>query len=84
MNLVVCKKIIKKLLDTGLDAAKTVSKKVVHKAGEILGNKTTNAVTQLKDDKVVKSDENPRNVEEIIIKRFNCIKICKKKMDKNK
>ena len=28
----------KQLLDTGLDAVKTASKKVFHKAGEFLGN----------------------------------------------
>ena len=28
----------KQLLDTGLDSVKTASKKVVHKAGEFLGN----------------------------------------------
>ena len=56
----------KKILDTGLDDLKTVSKKVVHKAteakGEFIGNKITDAVTKLKDDKVVKQkpaiDEN--------------------------
>ena len=31
----------KQLLDTGLDA----SKKIVHKAGKFIGNKTTDAVT---------------------------------------
>ena len=78
MDFVICKKIIKQLLDTGLGAVKTASKKVVHKAGETLGNKTTDPVTQLKNDEVVKADENPRNVEVIIIKRFNCSKICNK------
>ena len=55
-----------RLLDTGLDALKIASKKVVHKAAEAtgdIGNKIA--------DKVVKSkhgiDENTRNVEEIII-----------------
>ena len=56
----------KKILDTGLDDLKTVSKKVVHKAteatGEFIGNKITDAVTKSKDDKIVKQkpviDEN--------------------------
>ena len=43
------------------------SKKVVHKIGEFLGNKTPDAVTKLSDNKVVKPDENSRNFEEIII-----------------
>ena len=49
----------KQLLATGLNAVKTTSKKVVHKAGEFLGNKTTDAVA--------KSNKNPINVEEITI-----------------
>ena len=56
----------KQLLDTGLDSSKTASKKIVHKAGEFLGNKTADAVTKSNDEKIVKTDENPRNVEEII------------------
>ena len=36
----------KQLLDTGLDSLKTASKKVVHKAGKLLGNKIAGAVTQ--------------------------------------
>ena len=54
----------KQLLDTGLDALKTASKKVVHKAGEFLGNTIADAVTKSNDDKIVKPDENPGNVEE--------------------
>ena len=34
----------KQLMDTGLDSLKTASKKVVHKAGEFIGNKITDAV----------------------------------------
>ena len=57
----------KQLLDAGLDAFKSASRKVVHKAAEatdeFLGNKIA--------DKIVKPkhviDENPRNFEEIII-----------------
>ena len=44
----------KQLLDTGLDSLKTTSKKVVHKAGEFLGNKIADAVAKSNDDKVVK------------------------------
>ena len=54
-------------METGLDAVKTASKKVVHKAGEYLGNKISDAVTKSNNDKIVKLDENPRNVEEIIV-----------------
>ena len=36
----------KQLLDTELDAVKTDSKKVFHKAGEFLGNKTADVVTK--------------------------------------
>ena len=41
--------------------------KVVHKAGELLGNNIADAVTKLNDDKIVETDQNPRNIEEIII-----------------
>ena len=53
------------MLNTGLDAIKSVSKKVVHRAGEYVGNKVADAVTQSNDDKIVKPDENPGNIEEI-------------------
>ena len=57
----------KQLLDTGLDALKTASKKVVHKAaeatGKFIGNKFADNI--VKPKRVI--DENPRNVEEIII-----------------
>ena len=56
----------KQLLDTGLDAVKTVSKKVARKASEFLGNETTDAATKSNNDKIVKPDKNPRNVEEMI------------------
>ena len=49
----------KQLLDIGLDA----SKRVVHKAGEFIGNKIANAVTKLDDDNIEKQEP----VEEIII-----------------
>ena len=45
-------------MDTGLDASK---------AGEFLGHKLGNAITKLNDEKIVKSNENLRNIEEIII-----------------
>ena len=47
----------------GLDALKTASKQVVHKAGESLGNKTADAVTKSNDDKIEKQEP----VEETII-----------------
>ena len=53
----------KQLLDTGLDAVKTASKKVVHKAGEFIGNKITDVVTESNNNKSVKQEP----VEEIII-----------------
>ena len=57
----------KKLLDTGLDALKTASKKVVHKAaegtGEFIGNKIADAKIAKSNDKIVKT----KPVEEIII-----------------
>ena len=57
----------KQLLDTGQDAVKTASKKQSNKAGEFIGNKIGDAVTKSNNDKIVKLDENPRNVEKIII-----------------
>ena len=44
----------KKLLDAGLDAVKTATKKLVHKAGEYFGNKIVDAVTKSNDDKIGK------------------------------
>ena len=38
----------------GLHAVKTASKKVVRKAGEFLGNKTTGTVTKSKDNNIEK------------------------------
>ena len=52
----------KQLLDTRLDAV-TASKKVVHKAGEFLGNKTADAVTKSNYGKT----EEQETVEEVII-----------------
>ena len=42
-------------------------KKVVHKAGEFVGNKIADVVTISNNDNIQKPDENLRNVEEIII-----------------
>ena len=54
-------------LNTGQDALKTAYKKVVHIAAEATGECIGNEIA----DKIVKAkhvlDENPRNVEEIII-----------------
>ena len=48
----------KQLLDTGLYALKTASKKVVHKAGEaaseFIENKVADTVAHLKENKTVK------------------------------
>ena len=54
-------------MHTGLDSVKTASKKLFHKAGEFLGNQISVAVNKSNDDKIVKLDENPRNVDKIII-----------------
>ena len=53
------KKYEKQLLDTELNA----SKKVVHKAGEILGNEIADAITKSNDDYIEKQEA----AEEIII-----------------
>ena len=50
-------------MDTGLGSIKTASKKVAHKAGEFLRNKTADAVTKPNVDKIQKQE----HVEEIII-----------------
>ena len=57
----------KQLLDTGLDSLKTFPKKLVLKAREFIGNKITEAVAISYVNKILKPDENLRNVEEIII-----------------
>ena len=44
----------KKLLDAGLGALTTAFKKVVHKAGEFLGNKTSDTVTMIKLSNLMK------------------------------
>ena len=55
------------ILDTGTDALKTASKKVVCMASGFVGNKIVDAVTKKNDDKIMKPDETTRNIEEIII-----------------
>ena len=40
---------------------------MVHKSGQFLGNEIADAVIKPNDDKIVKPDEDPKNVEEIII-----------------
>ena len=50
-------------MDTGIDAVKIASKKVVLKAGEFLGNKVADPVTTSSDNKIKKQEP----VEEIII-----------------
>ena len=60
-------KYAKQLLDaaakTGLDALKSASKKVVHKAAEVTGQFIGNKIT----DRIAKPDESLRDVEEIVI-----------------
>ena len=53
----------KQLSDTGLN----ISKKVVHKAGEFLGNKIADAVTKSNNNEIARPNKNPRNVQEIMI-----------------
>ena len=57
----------KQLMDAGLDALETVSKKVVEKAAEATGEFVWNKIA----DKIVKIkhviDENSRNIAEIIV-----------------
>ena len=48
----------KQLLDTGLDALKIASKKVVHKAGGFLGNKSADPDPKSNDNKIVKVRNN--------------------------
>ena len=50
-------------MEAGLDSLKTTSKKVVHKAGEFIGNKIADVVTKSNDDNIVKQEP----VEQIII-----------------
>ena len=50
-------------MDTGLNAVKTTSKKVIHKAGKFIGNKVADAVTNSHDYNIEKQEP----FEEIII-----------------
>ena len=58
-------------MNTGLDALKSASKKIVHKAaeatGEFLGNKIADGVAKSNDDNIAKPVETPRCFEDIII-----------------
>ena len=42
-------------MDTGLDSFKTASKKLVHKTGEFLENKSADAITKSSNDKILKA-----------------------------
>ena len=59
------------LLDKRQDALKISSNKVVHKAvdvtDEYIGNKITDAVAKSNNDKIVKPNEDSRNIEIIIL-----------------
>ena len=50
-------------MDTGLNALKNASKKVVHKTGEFIGNIIEDTVTKSNNDNIEKQEP----VEEIII-----------------
>ena len=65
------KKYAKQLLDTGIDALKTASKKVVHKVAEATGEFIGNKIA----DKTVKPAENLQDVEEIIIQAEKRVQI---------
>ena len=54
-------------MNIGLNAVTTGSRNVAHKAGKFLENKTEDAAMKSDDDKILKTDESPRNFEEIII-----------------
>ena len=54
-------------MDKRPGSLKTAPKKLVHKAAEYLGNKIADGLTKSNDVKIMKPDENPRNVEEKII-----------------
>ena len=70
-------KIQKQLLDTGLDSFKTASKKLFHKTGEFLENKSADAITKSNNDKILK----PAPVEGMIIpieKRDEILKVLRR------
>ena len=60
------KKYRKQLLDTWIDSLKIASKIIVHKTSEYLGNKIADTVAKSYDEKIVKPDENSRDVEETV------------------
>ena len=66
-SLLFARKYEKQLLNTGVDAVKTASRNVIHKAGEFLRNNIADAVIKTNNDKIMKTDKNPRNIEEVII-----------------
>ena len=45
--LIFARKYKKQLLDTGLDSLETASRTIVHKAGEFLGNKIVDTLSQM-------------------------------------
>ena len=69
-------------MDTGLNAVKTGSNKVVHRAGEFLGNKIADAIAKSNNYKVAKADKNPRNVEKINVSPEKRDQILKKNFEK--
>ena len=58
-------------MDTVLDAVKTASKKLVHKAGEFIGNKAADAITVSNES--TKSNEQLRQVM-VILKNKSLLK----------
>ena len=60
----------KQLLDTGTNPSKKVIHETAEAIGEFLGNKITDDVAKLYNDKIVKgklvTDDNSRNVEKVI------------------
>ena len=58
-------------MDTGLDALKIASKKVVHKADGFLGNKSADPDPKSNDNKIVKVRNNWRNNYSTEKKRWN-------------
>ena len=49
-------------MDTGVDALKTASEKLVHETDQFIGNKMADAVAKSNDEKIVKQEP----IEEII------------------
>ena len=57
----------KQVLETGLHSLKNCCKNQSIKQQNFYRNKNSDAVTKSNDHKIVELDENPRNIEEIII-----------------